>query len=225
MAHGSVGLGRSMWVSAGLAIVMAMTSVVSSGPTSAAASDEVVMDRGPLNRIACPEGVVPSGGLIDTAGAHGFSVDCLVWWGITQGVSETEFAPDRELSRAQLATFLYRVLERTAQPIPDPQVGFSDVRGGPHREAIEVLATLQVIGGVGEGRFAPEQTVTRGQLAAMITRLHREVIGATIIPADAPFTDVPGTTHEQAIQQLVALGVTQGTSATTFGPGAPVLRG
>lgn len=209
-----------------LLVVAAMSSLVVSAPTPARAAGEVVTDRDPLNQVACPEAAVPGGGFTDTANSvHGVSVDCLVWWGVTQGVSATSFAPEHELRRAQLASFLYRALKQTGQPIPAPQVSFSDVRGGSHREAIEVLATLQVVGGVDGDRFAPDVTVTRGPLAAMITRLHREVIGATLLPAGAPFTDVAGTTPEQAVQQLVALGVTQGTTATAYSPGAPVLRG
>ena len=37
-----------------------------------------------------------------------------------------------------------------------------------------------------------------------------------------PFTDIGGTTHEANIECLFGLGITQGTSATTYGPGDPL---
>ena len=46
------------------------------------------------------------------------------------------------------------------------------------------------------------------------------------LPADAPdaFADDDASPHETAINQLAALGLTDGTTATTYSPEKPVTR-
>ena len=121
----------------------------------------------PSLATACPEGV-PTGGFVDIGGTvHRTAIDCMRWWGITTGTADGRFEPNLAVTRAQLATFLHRVLVRTPVPTDDvPRIGFADVPAGhAHREAIETLAGLGVIRGVAPGRFAPSAPVTRGQLA------------------------------------------------------------
>lgn len=63
-------------------------------------------------------------------------------------------------------------------------------------------------------------TTTEGELTATVT--------ATAIvedePVTHPFTDIAATGHEAEIAALFNAGITTGTSATTFSPGAPITR-
>lgn len=176
---------------------------------------------------ACPDSV-PTTAFTDTAGStFEDDIDCMVWWGITAGVSDTEFAPRREVTRAQIATFLHRMLdEADLLPQDASRRSFDDVPAGhTHRTAIETLAGLDVINGVDDDRFAPSRSVTRGQMASLLVRLHEEVLDQHAAPATTTLTDIAGTTHETNIRKLVTLEVTTGYPDDTFRPGRTVVRG
>jgi hypothetical protein len=71
--------------------------------------------------------------------------------------------------------------------------------------------------------FCPNQTVTRGQMAAFLSR----ALGYTAAP-DAGFTDTIGITFETDINKLAAAGVTRGCNPPTndmYCPNSPVTRG
>lgn len=87
-------------------------------------------------------------------------------WDVVNGVSETSFAPDRALTRAQAAALLVRLLNLPA----GGQAPFSDVQGHWALGEIAAAARVGLVEGVGEGRFAPDQPVTREQLAALLFR-------------------------------------------------------
>jgi hypothetical protein len=76
-----------------------------------------------------------------------------------------------------------------------------------------------------DGRFGPGLSVTRGQLASLLERLH--FAGSDARPAveyrDA-FADDDESVHEQAINWAAATGVVTGYPDGTFRPNAPVRR-
>jgi endoglucanase len=178
------------------------------------------------DRQACPEGV-PSAGFEDTRGsAHEGVIDCMAHWGITQGVGPQTFAPGRDVRRDQIATFLYRVLD-VGDLLPEtaPRRGFDDVPDGhAHQVEIETLAGLQVIDGTGSGRFSPDRSATRGQMASLIVRMHEEVVGERMAESQRGFSDIEGSPHETSVRKLVTLDVTRGYDDGTFRPAAPVTR-
>jgi hypothetical protein len=189
--------------------------------------DEQRDERSSGPREACPRDL-PRAGFEDTRGSvHERVIDCMSWWGITEGVDRTTFAPGAQVRRDQVATFLHRVLERTELlPASPPRRGFGDVPAGhAHQRGIEVLAGLEVINGTGDGRFSPGLPATRGQMASLIVRLHEEVVGESVAPSQHGFTDTAGSPHEDNIRRLVALGVTTGHDDGTFRPSAAVTRG
>jgi endoglucanase len=189
--------------------------------------DEQRDERSSGPREACPSDL-PRAGFEDTRGSvHERVIDCMSWWGITEGVDRTSFAPGAQVRRDQVATFLHRVLERTELlPASPPRRGFGDVPAGhAHQRGIEVLAGLEVINGTGDGRFSPGLPATRGQMASLIVRLHEEVVGEPVAPSQHGFTDTAGSPHEDNIRRLVALEVTTGHDDGTFRPSAAVTRG
>ncbi len=104
-----------------------------------------------------------------------------------------------------------------------PEDGFSDVNEGTtHEYAIDCVVWWEVAKGVGDGRFDPNGSVRRDQMATFM----REALTAAgyplpAEPADA-FVDDDGTVHEHAIDQLAAIGLVSGTDAEarTYGPAA-----
>ncbi|CAN5619536.1 hypothetical protein BH20ACT2_BH20ACT2_08700 [soil metagenome] len=102
---------------------------------------------------------------------------------------------------------------------------FSDV--GPanlHRESVGCLAALDIVAGLPDGRFAPDQPVRRDQQAALLARgLGRLGVALPANPPDA-FADDDASVHRLAIDQLAALGIVAGTCARTFDPAGGLRR-
>ena len=96
------------------------------------------------------------------------SVQFLWERGIMQGTSSTQFSPHSTLTRAMVATILHRVAG-------EPQTTFSNVftdvpNGRGYSVPIVWAQENGVVQGVGGGRFAPNDTLTREQLLAMMHR-------------------------------------------------------
>lgn len=147
------------------------------------------------------------------------AVGWLAHKGITTGTGHRRFSPDDLVTRGQMATFLWRY---RLSPEPLSPSGFSDVAAGAYYEdAVAWLLETGITTGVGGNRYAPDDTVTRAQMAAFLWRLEGSVPGAP----SSGFTDVPeGQYYTDAVDWLVERGITTGTSATTFSPNDPVTR-
>ena len=88
--------------------------------------------------------------------------------GIMKGTSETTFEPRETLSRAMLVTMLYR-LEK--EPKADSKNIFTDVKKGMwYTDAICWAASNGIVNGYGEGIFAPNDSITREQMATILYR-------------------------------------------------------
>jgi hypothetical protein len=132
------------------------------------------------------------------------------------------------VSRAQLATFLDRLVTLTVGALDDPSsTRFDDVRG-VHAAAIERLAAAGIIDGRTATRFEPQEPVRRDQLAALLVRTHDVLLGT-----DAPeggagahgFTDIDGNVHEPAIARAGELGLVFGRTVENYGPAGATTRG
>ena len=85
---------------------------------------------------------------------------------ITTGTSPTTFAPNHQLTRAQLAALLHRL---AGEP---PATGhpFVDVVAGWQQQPVAWMVANKITTGTSPTTFSPDEPVTRGQLA---TFLHR----------------------------------------------------
>ena len=178
---------------------------------------------------ACPD-PVPLGGFADVerTDTHARAIDCLVAYAITQGVEPARYAPARSVTRAQMATFLVRLLRVAGAEAEALSIGrFGDVEG-VHAEAIEALAALGIAQGITATTFAPAATVTRAQMATFLDRTLRHLdvpLPGADDPGALPFADVAaGDTHAAAIARLAAAGVVAGRTATSYDPAAAVTR-
>ena len=88
--------------------------------------------------------------------------------GLMTGVTNTTFEPNAPLSRAMLVTILYRM---EGAPTVTAAGTFSDVKAGQwYTDAITWAAANDIVNGHGEGKFAPNENVTREQMAAIMMR-------------------------------------------------------
>lgn len=88
--------------------------------------------------------------------------------GIFQGVGDDRFAPNAEMNRAMFATVLYRL---AGSPAVGGGDGFSDVADGSwYTDAVLWGQSTGIIGGYGDGRFGPDDPVTREQMCTLLVR-------------------------------------------------------
>jgi hypothetical protein len=105
-------------------------------------------------------------------------------------------------------------------PTPDPAPpSFSDIAGDTHAESIRRAAAAGVVTGFPDGTFRPGQSLSRGQMAAILARALSLPTGAA-----GAFVDVGGHTHERAIGALAAAGIAEGYGDGTYRPDDHVSR-
>ena len=139
----------------------------------------------------------------------------------------TEFKPDYEVTREEMAVFITRALDEVP---PDGYCGttnpFSDV--GFDRwscKYVKRLVELGITAGIGQGMFGPEDAVTREQMAVFLTRALDEVPADGYCGTTSPFTDVPYDYWScKYVKRLVELGITAGIGEGLYGPIDQVTR-
>ena len=88
--------------------------------------------------------------------------------GIMSGVSAREFAPNAGFSRAMLAQTLYAM---SGKPAVKAESTFADVAASAwYADAVNWAAEKGYVSGVGDGKFAPDASVTREQMALILYR-------------------------------------------------------
>lgn len=115
-----------------------------------------------------------------------------------------------------------------ACPSSIPSFGFTDLGGVPAAavDAIDCIADYGISTGTSATTFDPFSDVTRWQMALFLTR-QAEIHGVTLPDgSDQGFTDLTGVPAAAvtAINQTAQLGISTGTSATTFDPNSAVER-
>lgn len=96
-------------------------------------------------------------------------VDYALTNGLMNGVGGGRFEPDGQLTRAQLVTVLYRA---AGEPDTGKQVNpFTDVADDAwYTKAVIWAANNGIVNGVAKNTFAPDDSITREQIAAMLYR-------------------------------------------------------
>ena len=148
------------------------------------------------------------------------AVAWLVDAGITTGTSPTTYSPDDPVTRGQMAAFL----ERYAQVDGVAGAhGFRDVPAGAYYDgSVSFLSDRGITTGTAPSTYAPNEVVTRAQMATFLWRFSLEPTTATPLP----FTDVAsGTYYHDAVRWLAAEGITTGVTPTRFDPRGAVSRG
>lgn len=164
------------------------------------------------------------------------AVNCLAASGLVNGYVDGTFRPSIAVDRAGAAAFIGRLAEQlTFEAVFDSneQPPFQDLDGVPEEKQFYIrgLYNRDVIEGRTRTTFAPGESLTRGQVATLLSRTHglvqREAVGPA--PSDLPegqdyFSDDDGSVHEQAVERLAAAGVVQGIGGGAYAPERSVTR-
>lgn len=96
--------------------------------------------------------------------------------GIIMGYGDNTFQPNRNISRAQMATFMYRYLKDVAEyDFGDVKpCGFADADqiAAPYVDAVNAIVSAGVMNGMSATTFAPNGNANRGQAATVMIRAY-----------------------------------------------------
>ncbi len=147
----------------------------------------------------------------------------LFYSGITKGCDAARYCPGEPVTRAQMAVFIVRAMDgEDFASSSDPY--FSDVTSSSWAFGyIQRLRELEITTGYPDGRYGPEDLVTREQMASFLIRA---IEGNDPTCSPHPyFSDVPAGHWAFAyIQRLKELGVTTGCTTTDYCPADLVSR-
>lgn len=133
--------------------------------------------------------------------------------GIISGDENGCFAPERNVSRAEFAAMLTRAFRLT--PVTDG-AAFSDVGAGSwYYDAVILAARAGIVCGGDDGRFMPEEKITRQDLAAMLARCVD--FGSADTEGFADMDEVSGYARD-AVLKMKAGGIISGYADGSFCP-------
>jgi beta-N-acetylglucosaminidase len=141
----------------------------------------------------------------------------LIELGYLKGVNKNgqiDYEPDRSVTRAEFAAFMVRVLEKDDLKVTTPK-NFTDVKNTDwFYGVVQQAAQLGVISGKDNGTFAPNEKVTREQIASIMNNaLEKEGI---ILPEKdlATFKDADKVSSyaKLSMQRIVGAGILAGSN-------------
>jgi uncharacterized repeat protein (TIGR02543 family) len=144
---------------------------------------------------------------LDTTRWYHESVDYVLNNGIMEGYGNGTFGPGNSLTRAQLAQILYNLQEDPQITIENP---FTDVDENQWYAAAVIWAYQEgVVEGYGNGKFGPEDKITRQDLAVMLWRYAGE---PTATQTSLDFTDAAQVSDyaQAALLWANEVGIVQG---------------
>jgi predicted heme/steroid binding protein len=162
------------------------------------------------------------------------NISLLVLNNILSGCTDTEFCPELNATRSDIAPMLIRALfgdNFTYSQSPY----FTDVPPThPNFRFIQKMRELNITVGCTPSQFCPGDSVTRGQMAAFLIRAKLGGSGIptqgtgipTVYPTSPMFVDVP-VTHPffPFVQKIKQLGITFGCSVASYCPDGLTRRG
>lgn len=181
---------------------------------------------------------------------------------LISGTTETTFSPNEDLKRCDAACVVSRLLDKADNLINShiltrinkgqdmelidfnkySDIAFTDVvEGSYYDRAVNNVATLGIINGVGDNHFDPEASITRAEIAAMTVRTYDHMLStikASIKSSELnesfgydcdaiDFKDIAKDSEEwyvSVVDKAVRLGIINGYEDGTFRPDDKVIR-
>ena len=143
-----------------------------------------------------------------------------VWSAIVSGYVPNSLQQSyrSDITRQQFCAILYQFLQaQDPKALADAGASlspFTDIDD----QAVTAVYQLGIVSGVGGGRFAPSQAITRQEAATMLSRL-TQMLGISSVQSGQDFSDQAQIADwaRQAVNQVTGLGIMEGTG-TGFGP-------
>lgn len=107
-----------------------------------------------------------------------FGVEYVKAQNLFSGTTDSRFSPEMSMSRAMVTTVLYRMCASPEAEYHSATGDFTDVQTGDWFEHYVYWAVSRNLAtGMGDGRFAPDEAVTREQMMVMLYAFARDTLG------------------------------------------------
>ncbi|MCZ2146932.1 MAG: PQQ-dependent sugar dehydrogenase [Bryobacterales bacterium] len=167
------------------------------------------------------QSLVPVSPFSDVPATYPFagSISLLKANGLSTGCGGGQYCPEDPMTRSEMAAFIIRALygetfSYSSQPL------FTDVGpANPYFKYVQKLREIGATNGCTATTFCPDDSVTRGQMAAFIIRARLGLLYTDLFPVlPAPlFADVgSGNIFFPYIQKMKELGITSGCTETQY---------
>ena len=166
--------------------------------------------------------------VVPSAPAFFFDVPADAWYyeviktayekGLMNGISETEFAPNQSLTRGMFVTILYRLAGSPEVTVPS---SFADIPASQYyANAVAWASANGIVNGVSADKFAPNNNITREQMATMIYRYATANNIEAANKGEITFSDSAKISEfaKGAVEWASSVGVLFGNSDGTFAP-------
>ena len=232
-----------------------VASLFAVGASPAAAIDEDSKPNEPAPFKACVGDATDDQGFTDLGSLMATvpNINCLAYYGITVGKTLTTFDPNSNVTRSEMALFLYRAADLMGVDLMggDMMVDYGDIAelGEDRQNAITALARNGILSGRGSMAFEPYADITRAEMAIALVALLDHTPGAPVhkptmgdnaglytlgatadaaTPPDDRFDDAYASESEpanNAISAAYELGITSGVGdGTMFDPSGTIPR-
>lgn len=139
--------------------------------------------------------------------------------GMVAGTSDITFSPYQDLTRGQVVAILARMEQ--ADTASAPTAPFTDVKPSEYyATAINWAYANGVIAGISDTQFAPDASITRQELIAILIRYLTKVRGLTLDSEELTFTDAAQIESyaREPIQKAMSIGLIYGYPDGSFQP-------
>lgn len=137
------------------------------------------------------------------------------------GRSDTQFAPNGNLTRAEAATILSRLTEGFDENGTYPAAPYSDLNTAAwYAKYVNFAASKGIVNGRPDGTFDPDASITRAEFATMIANF----AGVGRVEAPSASNDVAGHWAAGYIVALERANIVTGYEDGTFRPNANITR-
>ena len=153
-------------------------------------------------------------------------IEFVVSRGLFSGTSNTTFSPNTAMTRGMFVTALGRLANADVSGYA--KSSFTDVKNDAYYMGyIEWASKNNIVNGVGNGRFAPDQSITREQMAVIMSN-YAKTIGYTLpkVHIENIFTDNAkiSTYAKEDVKQMQMAGVISGKNGNLFDPQGTATR-
>ncbi|MGW5955889.1 S-layer homology domain-containing protein [Bacillus mycoides] len=134
---------------------------------------------------------------------------------IMTGYGNGYFGTQDNMTREQLAAFLYRYLK----PVDTNENPYVDINDSPFKKEISTLTKRGIFSVNPEKKFNPKNTATRAEIASVLTKAFD-----LKVKANYEFDDMKGHWANEYVKALYSNGIASGIGNKNFGPSANVTR-
>ncbi|WP_418038690.1 Ig-like domain repeat protein [Paenibacillus xylanilyticus] len=155
------------------------------------------------------------------------SIEKLTKLGVIKGYPTGGFEPDEQITRAEFAAMINRAFvdmaSREVNLNEEDFAAYRDINNRWSTNDLKRLVAVGVLNGYEDGSIRPEKTISRQEMALIITRVLNSLI-LNIETTHVQFADLNGAFGADAIRKAAALGIFEGKNERSFDPNGGATR-